>query len=1153
MRDFHLRREPRERYGVVAPLIGSRGDLVVADLAGLRRLAARMNAARSAGAPSVNAGEIAALGLLHEVGHILVARYERNRRPGAMTAALADLTAKLGPDAGHLLDRFGEEFPGRGPEPEPPAHRLEELLLTRIANENPALGSLHELVDDRALARDTRYGEAIAGLETSFAAGPPSDVEGLSLIELMRAPARHAPTSLAGQLRYVRERWGSILGAALEDLLRRLDLAIGILAEEEHALHLRFGGAGGWAGRTEPPSFATAADEPEAFSSDSAWMPRVVLLAKSTYVWLDQLSRTHGRDISTLSAIPDEELDTLARWGVTGLWLIGLWERSKASERIKRMRGNREAVASAYSLDDYRIAADLGGEPAYAELRDRAASRGIRLASDMVPNHMGIDSRWLIEHPEWFLSLPEPPYPAYSFNGPDLSTDERVGIVLEDHYWDDSDAAVTFKRFDRQTGDVRYVYHGNDGTSFPWNDTAQLDFLDPAVREQVIRTILDVARRFPIIRFDAAMVLARKHIQRLWWPEPGAGGGIPSRAEHAIPKRAFDARMPAEFWREVVDRVAAEVPDTLLLAEAFWLLEGYFVRTLGMHRVYNSAFMHMLRDEDGAGYRKVIKETIEFDPEILKRYVNFMSNPDEKTALEQFGKGDKYFGVATMLATLPGLPMLGHGQVQGFGEKYGMEFRRATLDERPDPELVTRHEREIFPLLHRRAWFAEAHDFLLYDFVTDGGRVDEHVFAYSNGSGPERSLVVFHDRFASTAGSIRDSAVYAVKGVDGGKRRVRRSLAQGLGLPNEPGAYVVFRDSRTGLESIRSCRELWEHGLHLSLDAYTSRVFWEFREVRDGTAGQWARLAARLGGAAVPSLDEALRELQLEPIHGPLRQTFGGGLVAAILGGRATTAQLDELEARFAAFLAAIAAATGVSGDPAGVAATTRDRIEPAFSVPTLPEDRRDRAALLVWLALGRIGELATAADVWATSRAWYDELRLPAPLAAGLREAGLDEGEAWAVADLVRVLLALPRSSALRGPARTADGRLLEQWLARDLVRTAIGLNTWQGVEYLDRDAFAAMLRWAVRLDQIDGAGRALDGSAPADATVRRRDRPTGRPDLVERLSAAAEVSGYRVDRLRELLNPARQRPSTRGRRAAAPRRGRGRDSQATPRREDG
>ena len=141
-------------------------------------------------------------------------------------------------------------------------------------------------------------------------------------------------------------------------------------------------------------------------------MPRLVLVAKSTYVWLDQLSRRYGRDIRTLDAIPDEELDTLARRGITGLWLIGLWQRSRASETIKRWRGNQEAVASAYSLDDYRIADDLGGDAAHAILRDRAAARGIRLASDMVPNHMGIDSRWVIEHPDRFISVGEPPFPA---------------------------------------------------------------------------------------------------------------------------------------------------------------------------------------------------------------------------------------------------------------------------------------------------------------------------------------------------------------------------------------------------------------------------------------------------------------------------------------------------------------------------------------------------------------------------------------------------------------------------------------------------------------------------------------------------------------------------------------------------------------------
>ena len=147
-------------------------------------------------------------------------------------------------------------------------------------------------------------------------------------------------------------------------------------------------------------------------------------------------------------------------------------------------------------------------------------------------------------------------------------------------------------------------------------------------------------------------------------------------------------------------------PDTLLLAEAFWLLEGYFVRTLGMHRVYNSAFMNMLRDEKNAEYRQVMKNTLEFDPAILGRFVNFMSNPDEKTAVEQFGTGDKYFGVAAMLATLPGLPMLGHGQAEGFREQYGMEFRRARLDERVDEGLLAHHERTIFPLLHRRPEFA---------------------------------------------------------------------------------------------------------------------------------------------------------------------------------------------------------------------------------------------------------------------------------------------------------------------------------------------------------------------------------------------------------------------------------------------------------------
>ena len=73
--------------------------------------------------------------------------------------------------------------------------------------------------------------------------------------------------------------------------------------------------------------------------------------------------------LKDLDEIPDAELDTLARWNFTALWLIGIWERSSASRKIKQMMGNPEAASSAYSLYDYVIANELGGESAFENLK----------------------------------------------------------------------------------------------------------------------------------------------------------------------------------------------------------------------------------------------------------------------------------------------------------------------------------------------------------------------------------------------------------------------------------------------------------------------------------------------------------------------------------------------------------------------------------------------------------------------------------------------------------------------------------------------------------------------------------------------------------------------------------------------------------------
>lgn len=772
---------------------------------------------------------------------------------------------------------------------------LRELLLLHTAAENPAVGSFRAIIDDRELSLTSCYKDIVTKTLAALIDVPYLPQLGCTLGEALLAPLKAAPDSLPDQLRFVREAWGAVLPL---ELLGELETALDMLLEEERercwgggepgpppVLEFKRGGqsAGGALGHGHGDSIFAGFDYPEyeRFSKDADWMSNVVLMSKMVYVWLDQLSRSYGYQIIRLDQIPDAELDRLAAWGFTGLWLIGLWERSPASQRIKQLCGNPEAIASAYSLYDYEVAEELGGWDALAALREKAARRGIRLASDMVPNHTGICSRWVIQHPDWFVQTDYPPFPTYQFNGEDLSCDGNVCLQLEDGYWSRHDAAVVFKYYDRRDGRSRYIYHGNDGTSIPWNDTAQLNYLIPEVREAVIQTILHVARNFPIIRFDAAMTLAKKHFQRLWFPLRGHGGGIPSRAEHGMSKEEFDAVFPVEFWREVVDRVAVEAPGTLLLAEAFWMMEGYFVRTLGMHRVYNSAFMNMLKAEENYKYRHTIKNVLEFNPEVLKRFVNFMNNPDEKTAVEQFGSQDKYFGACVLLATMPGLPMFGHGQIEGFHEKYGMEYKRAYWEEQIDEGLVRGHELWIFPLLRRRWLFSGSENFMFYDFHYCDS-INENVFAYSNLTGDQHSLVLYHNSFSTAAGWIRESVGFAVKNDNDEMEICRTTLGSALGLSGEEGVYCAFRDHITGLTYLRNARELFECGLYVEMKEYQFYVFLDFYKIHDDSCGNWGQLCLSLDGKGVFSLEDELKQLRYralnETFKAVLEQTHGEAL-----------------------------------------------------------------------------------------------------------------------------------------------------------------------------------------------------------------------------------------------------------------------------------
>ncbi|MFO7609874.1 MAG: hypothetical protein R6X35_11890 [Candidatus Krumholzibacteriia bacterium] len=469
--------------------------------------------------------------------------------------------------------------------------------------------------------------------------------------------------------------------------------------------------------------------------------------------------------------------------------------------------------------------------------------------------------------------------------------------------------------------------------------------------------------------------------------------------------------------------------------------------------------------EENQKYRQTLKNVLEFSPAVLQRFVNFMNNPDEKTAVEQFGRGDKYFGCAVLLATMPGLPMLGHGQVEGFTEKYGMEYRRAYWDEPIDQDMVRRHEREIFPLLRRRYLFSDAAEFALYDFETDGGWVDENVFAYSNRRGDQAALVLYNNAYDSTTGRVR-LATPVNRGPAEQPRLERRSLAEALGLDDADGGFWAWRDHIDGLEYLERGGRLAGEGFRCSLHGYQARVLLDFRRLPDPDGG-WAALADELGGAGVPDLGRARQRRELGPVLAPVRAWMTPTVLDWLQSGprRATAKDADgsppirpdspdspdlpdlpDLPADLGA-LATRLRALPAGPVPAGLGKLTRADLEQLLDA--LPHSRALQAvylaAVLVEAASPRHDLPADAAgilaeDVHTAALDWLD-----------------DDHAAGRLAAAARALAALPDAAAGLARGRTT---WLGPLLALPEARPLLGLNDYEGRTWLVAESLDDWLR---------------------------------------------------------------------------------------------
>jgi hypothetical protein len=522
-----------------------------------------------------------------------------------------------------------------------------------------------------------------------------------------------------------------------------------------------------------------------------------------------------------------------------------------------------------------------------------------------------------------------------------------------------------------------------------------------------------------------------------------------------------------------------------------------------------------------------------------------MSNPDEETSVTQFGKGDKYFGVCTMMATLPGLPMFAHGQVEGFNEKYGMEYRYAKWDEQPDQELIQRHEREIFPLMKRRHLFSDVHNFLLYDFFTPEGYVNENVFAYSNRAGDERALIIYHNKYETARGWIRSSVAHSIKTDEGGERTlIQKNLGEGLGLHDDPAYFSIFRDGATGLEYIRSSEDLCKRGLYVELGAYKNHVFTDFREVRDNPSRHYAQIADDLNGSGVPGIEDALKEMLLRPLQNAFKQLVSADMFRHLMEARISRpqAQLDpkfmgEIEEKIIDLLQETKRFSGGGEDETAIAREVRRKLEAILYLPILTsrysrlQPRGVQAAaeylhkkltdsttawgtLFGWLFVHALGGVVSQRDFAEQSRTWIDEWRLGKSIFGAFRDLGLGEAAAWSSLAVIKWLTGQQRWFEAKPADRKSAHAKLELLLKDGDLRQFLQINQHKDIWWFSKEAFEEMLWWLMMVAALTIGS---DPLRPVNAVIEALE---GCYAMIQEWQQAEEKSEYQVEKLLTMLN---------------------------------
>ena len=122
----------------------------------------------------------------------------------------------------------------------------------------------------------------------------------------------------------------------------------------------------------------------------TTWPRYPTIYEINSWVWLSERGRKSGNSVD-LGSVPAAEWDAIADYGFDAVWLMGVWERSRAGIAVANQNTNllddfrralpdfrtEDNVGSPYCVRRYVVDRRLGGPEGLAIARKELAKRGM--------------------------------------------------------------------------------------------------------------------------------------------------------------------------------------------------------------------------------------------------------------------------------------------------------------------------------------------------------------------------------------------------------------------------------------------------------------------------------------------------------------------------------------------------------------------------------------------------------------------------------------------------------------------------------------------------------------------------------------------------------------------------------------------------------